>query len=99
MPCGDFENQCYIQTRAEAIYMCADPIPGYKKGSYESAYCPCSGWDMIGWTTPAGEYVSPTYYYPTECRKDNWGKKIKGQIFSLRKLPFLPIVTHPVQPP
>jgi hypothetical protein len=49
--------------------MCADPALGYKKGSYEGGYHPCSGWDMIGWTTIPGEYISPTYYYPHRMGK------------------------------
>jgi hypothetical protein len=31
MPCGDLENQCYTQTRAKTIYMCADPAPLMQK--------------------------------------------------------------------
>jgi hypothetical protein len=32
IPCGDLEDQCYIQTRAKTTYMFADPVPGYEKG-------------------------------------------------------------------
>jgi hypothetical protein len=28
--------------------MYADPVPGYKNGSYEGGYCPCHAWDMMG---------------------------------------------------
>jgi hypothetical protein len=59
-----------MQTRAETIYVCADYAPGYKKDGYEGGYHSYSGWNMIGWMTTPGEYISPTYYYPTE-----WGKK------------------------
>jgi hypothetical protein len=48
IPWGDLENQGYIQTRAKTIYMYADPVPGYKNGSYEGGYCPCHAWDMMG---------------------------------------------------
>jgi hypothetical protein len=61
------------------LYMCANPTPGYEKGSYEDDYHPCSGWDMKVWTTTTGEYISPTYSYPTEWGKDNWGKKLRDK--------------------
>jgi hypothetical protein len=72
MPCGDLENQRYIQTRAEMIYMCSDPAPGYKNCSYEDGYYPCYAWIMVGLMTIPGEYISPVYYYPKEWGKDNW---------------------------
>jgi hypothetical protein len=59
--------------------MCANPTPGYEKGSYEGGYCPCYAWDMVGRTT-TGEYISPVYYYPKEWGKDNWGKKLREKI-------------------
>jgi hypothetical protein len=35
---------------------------------------------MIGWTSTPGEYISPSYYYPSEWGKDNWGKKLRDKI-------------------
>jgi hypothetical protein len=44
------------------IYI-ADSAPGYEKSSsYEGGYHPCYAWDMIGWMTTSGEYISPVYY-------------------------------------
>jgi hypothetical protein len=60
--------------------VCADPSPGYKKGSYEGGYHPYYAWDMVGWTTTPGEYILHVYYYPKEQGKDNWGKKLKDKI-------------------
>jgi hypothetical protein len=69
IPCGDLENQHYIQIRAETIYVSADTTPGYEKCSYEGVYHPCSIWDMIGWMTTPGEYSPLTYL----------GKRIIGE--------------------
>jgi hypothetical protein len=33
--CGELENQHYIQTRTQTIYMCADLALGWSKGSNE----------------------------------------------------------------
>jgi hypothetical protein len=46
--------------------MCADSSPGYEKSGYEGGYYSCYAWDMVGWMTTPGEYISPVYYYPKE---------------------------------
>jgi hypothetical protein len=60
--------------------MCTEHTTGYKKGSHKGGYHPCYAWDIIGWTTTPGKYISPTYYCPTEWGKDNWGKKLRDKI-------------------
>jgi hypothetical protein len=60
--------------------VCADPSPGYEKGSYEGGYLPCYAWNMTEWATTPGEYISPAYYYPSEQGKDSWGKKLRDKI-------------------
>jgi hypothetical protein len=41
MPCGDLDNQHYIQARVKTTYMCTGPTPFYLKGSYEGGDTPC----------------------------------------------------------
>jgi hypothetical protein len=89
--CENFENQCYIQTGAETIYMCAGPAPGWSKGSYEGGCSLCYAWSMIGWMATPGAYI--TENYEMTWGEYKWGKELKDKI-QLKKA-----ISLPIQPP